>query len=95
MIFNLQLLFQLVFYLDKQHNLIASREAAIIFLSERNRQSKRGNENVPAQPAVVNWRSPSHFEGSWIQTAHKYTIAFELICHCLEICGFRGETVSS
>lgn len=93
MIFNLQLLFQLVFYLVKQHNLIASREAAIILLSERNRQSKRGNGNVPS--AVANWRSPSHFEGSWIQTAHKYTITFELICHCLEICGLRGETVSS
>lgn len=32
---------------------------------------------------------------AWIQTAHKYTITFELVCHCLELCGLRKETVSS
>lgn len=37
---------------------------------------------------------PHHIDGSWIQTAHKYTIAFESVCHCLELCGLRKETVS-
>lgn len=35
-----------------------------------------------------------HVETVWIQAAHKYTIAFELIGHCLELCGMRKETVN-
>lgn len=38
--------------------------------------------------------NPHFIDCAWIQIAHKYTIAFESICHCLELCGLRKETVS-
>lgn len=31
--------------------------------------------------------------GTWSKTAHKYTIAFEIVCHCLEVSGLRQEAV--
>lgn len=37
---------------------------------------------------------PNFIDAAWIQAAHKYTIAFESVCHCLELCGLRKETVS-
>lgn len=45
-------------------------------------------------PPMPDNRSPGDINVFWIQTAHKYTITFELICHCLELCGLRKETVS-
>lgn len=41
----------------------------------------------------VQKRFPNHVEVDWIHVTHKYTIAFELVCHCLELCGLRKETV--
>lgn len=45
-------------------------------------------------PPMPDNRSPGDINVLWIQTAHKYTITFELICHCLELCGLRKEKVS-
>ena len=43
-------------------------------------------------PSKLDQRLPN-ISGAWPETAHKYTIAFEIICHCLEVCGLRRETV--
>lgn len=44
-------------------------------------------------PPLPKTRYPNHIKVAWIQTAHKYTIAFEMVCHCLELSGLRQETV--
>lgn len=45
------------------------------------------DERLSSPPEVV--------EKGWIQAAHRYTIAFEIICHSLEICGLRSQTVNN
>lgn len=66
---------------------------------------ERGDPNEPrphnwsnysgyARTTLPNRRDPYFLDRAWIQTAHKYTIAFESVCHCLELCGLRNETVS-
>lgn len=72
-------------------------EADVLLLIEFYGQNK-SNVYVPKSyrppPPKPTWRYPNYVEIAWLQTAHKYTIAFELICHCFEICGLRNETVS-
>lgn len=53
------------------------------------------NYNARARITLPTRRDPYFMDRAWIQTAHKYTIAFESVCHCLELCGLGKETVSS
>lgn len=52
------------------------------------------NYNNRARTTLPTRDDPHFIDRAWIQTAHKYTIAFESVCHCLELCGLRKETVS-
>lgn len=38
-----------------------------------------------ANTTLLTQRDRNVIDGAWIQTAHKYTIAFESVCHCLLI----------
>lgn len=51
--------------------------------------NSRVRTNLPTQST-----DSKFIDRTWIQTAHKYTIAFESVCHCLELCGLRKETVN-
>lgn len=63
------------------------------------RTEKEVQDNIHAQrlarspPEFPNEPFPQYVDLLWIQAAHKYTIAFELVCHCFEVCGLRNETV--
>lgn len=50
-------------------------------------------KSVRSPPEIPDERFPKNIDVLWIQAAHKYTIAFELVCHCFELCGLRKETV--
>lgn len=81
------------------YRLPESRAAAPMYLSAMNGFKRNG-------PPPHNWsnynrwhaRAPRHdlhfIDRAWIQIAHKYTITFESVCHCLELSGLRKETVS-
>ncbi|XP_055326137.1 uncharacterized protein LOC129579973 [Sitodiplosis mosellana] len=77
------------------HRIITTHEADILLLTEFDGHSK-GNVYVPKSfrppPSKPNWRDSGHVDISWIQTVHKYTITYELVCHCLELCGLRKKT---
>ncbi|XP_055326138.1 uncharacterized protein LOC129579974 [Sitodiplosis mosellana] len=79
------------------HAIISTHEADILMLTESDGRSKN-NVYVPKSfrppPPMPNWRHPEYVAMSWVQTAHKYTIAFDLVRHCLELCGLRRETDS-
>lgn len=79
----------------KQHESISDREANNIMLSEWEEQSK--NIAKVAHNSQSGLQMPLSYcpdvEITWVHTAHRYTISFELICHCLEICGLRKHTV--
>ncbi|XP_055304268.1 uncharacterized protein LOC129569458 [Sitodiplosis mosellana] len=68
----------------RKHSFITIDEAEVILLTESDGQSKNR--------AAVFLPNSFRVKGSWIHTAHKYTVAFETVCHCLEICGLRKET---
>lgn len=87
-------------YLHQQHNEISAGEADVIFLTESEAETKRNanltmeNASAPLPPPPMpNDQYPSYAKMSWVLLAHKYTITFELICHCLELCGMRRRTV--
>ncbi|XP_055320075.1 uncharacterized protein LOC129577310 [Sitodiplosis mosellana] len=50
------------------------------------------NYNNRARNTLPTKHDRNFIDLEWIQVAHKYTIAFEAICHCLELCGLRKET---
>lgn len=56
---------------------------------ERQMAEDRGDDWWPPEPE---W-SYDDVDPSWTQMAQMYTITFQLICHCLERCGLRKETV--
>ncbi|XP_055304272.1 uncharacterized protein LOC129569461 [Sitodiplosis mosellana] len=75
------------------HQIISPHEADVLLLTELDGRSK-GNVYVPRNcppPPMPNTRVSNYVDVSWIQTAHKYTIAYELVCHCLELSGLRTE----
>lgn len=78
--------------------MISPHEADILLLTELDGRSK-GNVYMPRNfcppPPMPDTHYPSFVDISWVQIAHKYTIAYELICHCLELCGLRKETVKT
>lgn len=84
-------------YVVEQNDFITTHEAEIIQRTESDGQSK-GNVYKPKRfcppPPLPNDNFPRYVELDWVITAHKYTIAFELICHCLELCGLGKETVN-
>lgn len=85
-----------ILFFVKQNQLITHHEADVILLTESDSQTK-SNVYVPKNrppPPMPNDRFPSYVGIDWVITAHKYTIAFELVCHCLEMCGLRNETVT-
>lgn len=78
--------------------MITKLECDNILLAEWDGQSKN-NVYVPRGcrplPPKLKPYNPNVFvDFDWVQAAHKYTISFELICHCLEICGLRKLSVS-
>lgn len=52
-----------------------------------------GTRNFGSPPPMPSDQFPTYVELNWVQAAHKYSICFELVCHCLEFCGLRKETV--
>lgn len=79
---------------QKQH--ITDVHAEMILLTEQkdqNRNDVDGERNFNSPPPMPNERYPNYVELAWVQAAHKYSICFELVCHCLELCGLRKETV--
>lgn len=44
-------------------------------------------------PRIAKRNLPKDMKMEWIQMAHKYGIAYSLICNALEVCGLRKETV--
>lgn len=83
---------------SKKHQFISTQVADIILLTELDGNSRSNtyrpkNVRLPP-PTMPNWKL-KHSTPSSIQMAHKYTITFELVCHCLELCGLRKETVST
>lgn len=75
----------------KQNRLIAKPYAEVIFkldgITEFDDQETESEHQARVRP------SQDEVDIDCVLTAHKYTIAFELICHCLEMCGLRDETV--
>ncbi|XP_031628705.1 uncharacterized protein LOC116344351 [Contarinia nasturtii] len=81
----------------QMNEIITTREANIILTTELDVQAKRefyikmiGIETSESDLDKVIYEA--NMEMSWIQLAHKYTISFEIVCHCLELCGFRKQT---
>ncbi|XP_031619086.1 uncharacterized protein LOC116338142 isoform X2 [Contarinia nasturtii] len=77
------------------NEIISTHDADILLVTELDGRSK-GNVYVPKNakrppPPMPNQHYPRYVEFPWVRIAHKYTIAFEHVCHCLEICGLRKE----
>lgn len=74
------------------------RRAAPNWRDQSDRNERRthnwSNYNNRRQTTLPTQHDLKYIGGAWINTAHKYTIAFESVCHCLELCGLRKETVS-
>lgn len=75
----------------KQNRLIAECDADLVFQTEIDGQKMTGTKPWLNKKDD---RFPEYVDIDWVLIAHKYTIAFELICHCLEMCGLRDETVN-
>ncbi|XP_055326140.1 uncharacterized protein LOC129579976 isoform X2 [Sitodiplosis mosellana] len=75
----------------KHHGIIRGREANAILEVESSVQSATNPRTSRTPPPKPQWKWDDA-DASWVQIAHKYTITFELICHCLEVCGLRNET---
>ncbi|XP_055326141.1 uncharacterized protein LOC129579977 [Sitodiplosis mosellana] len=75
------------------HKIISAHEANTIqqMEMERNIKTELDLPRGTSPPSKLNQRIPN-INGAWVQTAHKYTIAYEMICHCLEVSGLRKET---
>ncbi|XP_031619155.1 uncharacterized protein LOC116338187 [Contarinia nasturtii] len=74
-----------------KHRIISAEEAEVILQVELNCQTKRSSVRRIHRPPVMP-RFAGAIEKSWVQICHKYTISFELVCHCLELCGMRQHT---
>lgn len=76
--------------------MISNHEAEVILKTEMEGQSKNNSyrpTNCPPPP-MPKQEFPNYIKLNWVLTAHKYTITFELVCHCLELCDLRKETVN-
>lgn len=85
-----------IFIFFLQHQIISNRESIVFLNSEKQHETKAGvhvQRSVRQPPPMPKMRYPEHVEVEWIQLAHIYTIGYELVCHCLEMCGLRQETV--
>lgn len=83
----------MIIYLVEQNEFITTDEARIILQTESDGQSKSNVYGPENPPPIPDDNFPRYIEIDWVLKAHKYTIAFELVCHCLELCGLRKETV--
>lgn len=80
----------------KQNHHISTDEDVIIRRTELDGQRKNSGykpKSFCPPPSTPAWRDPGFVRRQEICTVHKYTVAFETVCHCLEICGLRKETV--